>query len=89
MPLKNPFELWHRRLANINYKVLPYICKAVTGLPKLKGDHEGICNGCAQGKNIKNLFPKKDSKAKGVLELIYSDVCGPIPSSSISGNSKP
>jgi transposase InsO family protein len=44
-----------------------------------------VCNGCAQGKSIKNPFLKRDSKAKGVLELIHSDVGGPIPSSSISG----
>ena len=56
--IENPCELWHRRLAHINYKALPYICKVVTGLPELKVDHEGVCNGCAQGKNIKNPFPK-------------------------------
>jgi transposase InsO family protein len=78
-------ELWHRRLAHINYKVLPYIGKVVTNLPELKVDRAGICNGCAQGKNIKNPFPKRDSKAEGALELIHSDVCGPMPSSSISG----
>jgi transposase InsO family protein len=78
-------ELWHRRLAHINYKALPYICKAVTGLPELKGDHKGICNGCAQGKNIKNPFLKRGNKTERVLELIHSDVCGPMPSSSISG----
>jgi hypothetical protein len=83
--IENPCELWHRRLAHINYKALPYICKAVTGLLELKVDHEGVCNGCAQGKNIKNPFPKRDSKVEGVLELIHSDVCGPMPSSSISG----
>jgi hypothetical protein len=83
--IENSCELWHRRLAHINYKALPYICKAVTGLPELKGDHKGVCNGCAQGKNIKNPFPKRDRKTKGVLELIHSDVCGPMPSSSISG----
>jgi hypothetical protein len=82
---KNPCELWHRRLAHINEKVLPYICKAVTGLPELKVDHEGVCNGCVQGKNIKNPFPMRDNKAEGVLELIHSNVCGPIPSSSMSG----
>jgi hypothetical protein len=27
-------------------------------------DHEGICDGCAQGKNIKNPFPKRDNKQK-------------------------
>jgi hypothetical protein len=39
--IENSCELWHRRLAHINYKALPYICKAVIGLP----DHEGVCNG--------------------------------------------
>jgi hypothetical protein len=30
--IENSCELWHRRLAHINYKALPYICKTVTGL---------------------------------------------------------
>jgi transposase InsO family protein len=53
---------------------------------------KGIVNGktsthlsYSNKKNIKNPFPKRDSKAEGVLELIHSDVCGPMPSSSISG----
>ena len=28
-------ELWHRRIAHINYNELPYVSKAVTGLPDL------------------------------------------------------
>ena len=44
-----------------------------------------MCKGCAQGKNIKNHFPKSDNKAEGILELIHSDVCGPMPSTSLSG----
>jgi hypothetical protein len=83
--IENSCEIWHRRLAHIKYKELLYICKVVTGLPELKGDHKGVCNGCAQGKNIKNPFPKRDIKTEGVLEIIHSYVCGPIPSSSISG----
>jgi transposase InsO family protein len=78
-------ELWHRRLAHINYKALPYVSKAVTGLLDFKVDHEGVCKGCAQGKNINNHFLKSDSKAEGVLELIHLDVCGPMPSTSLSG----
>jgi hypothetical protein len=69
--IESPCELWHRRLAHINYKALPYMSKVVTGLPKFKVDHEGVCNGCAQGKNIKNPFSKSDSKAGGVLEIIH------------------
>jgi hypothetical protein len=83
--IENPCELWHRILSNINYKALPYVRKAVTGLAKFKVDHEGVCNGCAQGKNIKNPFSKRDGKEKGFLELILSDVYGLIPSTSISG----
>jgi hypothetical protein len=83
--IENPCELWHRRLAHINYKALPCVSKAIKGLREFKVDHEGVCNGCAQGKNIKNPFPKRDSKAEGVLELIHSDVCGPMPSTSING----
>jgi hypothetical protein len=32
--LENPSELWHRRLAHINYKALPYVSKAVTSYQK-------------------------------------------------------
>ena len=45
--------------------------KVVTGLPYLKIDHEGTCKGCARGKNIKNPFPKSETKTKGTLELIF------------------
>ena len=47
--------------------------------------HEGICKGCAQGKNAKKTFPSSERKAKGILEIVHLDVCGPIPSSSLSG----
>jgi hypothetical protein len=81
---ESPCELWHKRLAHVNYKVVPYVSKEVTGLPELKVDHEGVCKGCAQGKNINNPFPKSDSKAEGILELVHSDVCSPTPSTSLS-----
>ena len=36
-------------------------------------------------KNIKNPFPKSEIKTKGTLELIHSDVYGPMSSTSLSG----
>jgi hypothetical protein len=62
--IENSCELWHRRLAHINYKVLPYICKAVTGLPELKVDQEGICNGCAQGKKHQEPFSEEGQQSR-------------------------
>jgi transposase InsO family protein len=56
----------------------------VTGFPDIQVDHEGICKGCAQGKNVKKPFPSSDSKAKGLLDIIHSDVCGPMSTTSLS-----
>ena len=59
----SPCELWHRRLAHLNYKALPHVSKVVTGFPDMKIDHEGVCKGCAKGKNTKNPFPKSNTKS--------------------------
>jgi hypothetical protein len=80
----NLSELWHRRFAHLHYKALPIVSKMVTGLPEIQVDHEGTCKGCAQGKNVKNLFPSNDNKAKGVLDIVHSDVCGPMSATSLS-----
>ena len=48
-----PNELWHRRLAHVHYRALPIASKAVEGLPKIQAKHDGVCKGCAKGKNTK------------------------------------
>ena len=48
-------------------------------------DNERTCKGHTRGKNIKNPFPKSETKTKGTLELIDSDVCGPMASTYLSG----
>jgi len=80
----SPIELCHRRLAHIHYKALPMISKVVTGLPEIKENQEGVCKGCAKGKNVKNPFPSSDSKARGILDIIHSGVCRPMAASSLS-----
>jgi hypothetical protein len=52
----------------------------------LKSTHEGICKGCALGKNIKRPFPSSNNRSKEILDLIHSDVCGPMPIISIGGS---
>ena len=58
--------------------------KAVEGLPEIQEKHEGVCKGCAKGKNTKKTFPSSEIKEKGILEIIHSDVCGPMSSNSLS-----
>ena len=38
-----------------------------------------------QGKNVKHTFPSSESKEKGIVDIIHSDVYGPMSSSSLSG----
>ena len=66
-----PSELWHKRLTHLHYRELFIIRKMVIGLPKIQVNHEGICKGCAEGKNVKSSFPRSKRKAKGVLKSIH------------------
>ena len=62
-------ELWHRKLAHVHYKALPIASKVVEGLPEIQEKHDEACKGCA----------------KGIFEIIHSDICIPMSSSSLSG----
>jgi hypothetical protein len=37
------------------------------------------------GKNIKKSFPSSNNRAQGILDLVHSDLCGPMSSPSLSG----
>ena len=69
----------------MHYRALPIASKDVEGLPEFQAKHDGVYKGCAKGKNRKKTFPSSESKAKGILEIIHYDVCGPMSSSSLSG----
>ena len=56
-------ELWHRRHAHLHYRALPILSKMVTGLPELLDQNEGVCKGCALGKNSRKKFPNSNNKA--------------------------
>ena len=73
---------WHTYLHHGAFNVLKEI---VTGLPELSVKHQGVCKGCALGKYAKTAFPSSDSRSKGILDLIHSDVCGPMSAVSLSG----
>ena len=57
--------------------------EVVIGIPKLGQIHNESCKGCALGK--KKSFPHSLSKTKDVLELVHSDLCGPMSTPSIGG----
>ncbi|KAL0441843.1 UNVERIFIED_CONTAM: Retrovirus-related Pol polyprotein from transposon TNT 1-94 [Sesamum radiatum] len=72
--------LWHRRLGHFNFQGLKILHqkKMMTDLPQIQAI-EGACEACLQGNKHKKPFPSGTSwRAKAVLELIHTDVCGPM-----------
>ena len=68
----------------MHYRALPLASKAIEGLPEIQTKHDGFCKGCAKGKNTNKTFSSSENKEKGILEIIHSNVCGPMSSSSLS-----
>ena len=58
----------------------------VLGLPEIQNG-EVLCHGCVFGKGHREPFPKESKwRAKEPLELIHSDLCGPMQTASLGGN---
>ena len=72
--------LWHRRLCHVNFDNLVNISKMkkVRGLPKLKKPDNIMCKQCQLGKMTKSSFKRKNYTSKEILELVHTDLCGPM-----------
>jgi len=57
---------------------LKILQQIATGLPTSSVDQHDVCKGCTLGKYAKASFQGQGRRANGILELVYSDVCGPF-----------
>ena len=81
-------SLWHRRLCHHHYKGIDRILKEdlVSGLViQSKASPDPICEPCLAGKMHANPFPSSLSRTSRPLELIHSDLHGPLPVHTHSG----
>ena len=69
----------------MHHPALGLLRHMVTGLPEFSSKHSDVYRGCALGKYTKTAFPCNDSKLAGVLDLIHSDLCGPMSVVSLRG----
>lgn len=85
--LKDAAWLWHFRYGHLNFGGLKVLQQKemVVGLPHFDSPSE-ICGDCTVSKQHRDSFPKgKSWRAKNVLELVHSDLCGPINPTSNGG----
>ncbi|KAL8112746.1 hypothetical protein AgCh_020161 [Apium graveolens] len=85
--LKNESELWYLRYEHLNARSLKLLSKKqmVVGLPKI-GELK-FCEGCVYKKQSKASFPGgKSWRASKCLELVHTDLCGPMKIESLGGS---
>ena len=68
-------NLWHARLGHISEK---RINKLTQLLDLTKEQELPTCESCLKGKMIKSPFVRQVERAKHLLDLIHTDVCGPL-----------
>ena len=82
-------DLWHQRLGHLNNQ---YINKLIekemaTGIKIPKAEYLSFCEGCIDGKIRRSPFkPVGAIRSQRKLELVHSDVCGPMSVESLGGH---
>uniref|UniRef100_A0AAG5DT47 Retrovirus-related Pol polyprotein from transposon TNT 1-94 n=1 Tax=Anopheles atroparvus TaxID=41427 RepID=A0AAG5DT47_ANOAO len=83
--MEDNFKLWHRRLCHMSVGCMKRLETMASGFEFRVTD--GMqCVPCIQGKHHRHPFNIKGQRADRVLELIHSDLCGPMETASIGGN---
>ena len=86
---KPSLEQWHCRFGHLNFSYVNKLAQGnlVEGMTHTTGTVNHECEACAQAKMHKIPFPKKSTKKTSrALELIHSDLCGPMNVESIGGS---
>jgi hypothetical protein len=81
-------ELWHKRYGHLNFKSLSLLNSKnmVLGLPSVIAPVE-TCTTCLLGKQPRDSFKNHlPMRASEVLNVVHSDICGPIDVLSTGGN---
>jgi len=74
--------LWHRRCCHHNIADITKMQKnaLVTGMTFTSSQKpDVVCEPCLAGKMHSNLFPSSPSRSMKPLELVHSDLHGPLP----------
>ncbi|KAL4387188.1 hypothetical protein GQ457_09G029600 [Hibiscus cannabinus] len=80
-------SLWHRRLGHFNYSSLKYMSSKglVKDMPVVC-ENTTVCEVCQKGKQTKLSFPVNQARrASEKLQLVHTDLCGPMRISSLNG----
>lgn len=75
-------ELWHKRLGHASFSKM----NLLLNIKSLQNDVRDIkCVTCVKGKQARKPFVSSGSRASNLLDIVHSDVCGPMDVESLGG----
>jgi hypothetical protein len=83
----NETMVWHTRFGHLPFQSLSLLHKhsMVKGLPLFK-EKNPPCESCILGKHKRNNLPQSSTQAKQHIELVHTNLCGPMKTESIGGS---
>jgi hypothetical protein len=79
--------LWHERYGHLNFNYLKQlqIKNMVDGMSNVDGKDDKYCEVCIKGKMTKVMKTNKPRTPKDALEVVHTDVCGPMQVKTLFG----
>lgn len=74
-------KMWHQRLGHMGKSNMKKLLKISEGMSLTESDIESMtetCDVCMKSKQTGNSFENSRTRANRLLEIIHTDVCGPI-----------
>ena len=85
-------NIWHQRLGHVAMQTATKLAgsDAVTGMALTEEgegdpDHKTFCETCALTKMTHGPYPHRGHRADAALDLIHTDVCGPVTPATLGG----
>lgn len=78
--------LWHRRFGHLNFQTMMKLRNSVNGISINDDDSEiKQCKIFPMAKQHREPFKTSETRSTKILELVHSDLCGPMENKSIGG----
>lgn len=81
-------EIWHRRMGHVSKDALVNAVRKgyIIGPKDANTDRDIVCEVCCKGKMTRTPFPKASTRESDLLDIIHTDVCGPMRVESQGGS---
>jgi len=81
----NMSNQWHKKLGHLHSKAMNVLKRGLATGIKFNREIDSSCITCLEDKQTRLPFQISNTRTKRILELIHSDLCGPMETPSIGG----